>query len=183
MMRRLTRGIMLTRRAHTLTEMLIVSFMTVVLFTSTIGVFVVARTFYVRGMASQELQRDVNWLMARIVKGIEEGGVRYGLRSSESYTEPITPITEINFTGADGNARRYRLSSGSIVYESPTQTPNTRTIYTVPANSTLTLRFEKPTGYMDNETLAIYISITRQVSGRTASGSLTTYVNLRNVSK
>lgn len=174
---------MLTNKAHTLTEVLVSSVLVVILFTSTIGVFVLTRVFYTRTMVSQELQRDVNRLMARITKGIEEGGVRYGLRSGAGYAEPVTPITAVSFTGVDDNVRRYSLSSGGILYESPTQTPNAQTIYTVPANSTLVLRFWKPTGYMDNETLAVYIGLTRQISGRTASGSLTTYINLRNIAK
>lgn len=173
---------MLTKRAHTLVEVLVVSVITVILFASAVGVFVVSRTMYLTGLTAQGLQRDVDWMMNRIIKGLEESGTRYGLRSASSFTIP--DITEVDFTGMDGYTRKYYMASnGTIYYEDPTQTPTTSTVYSPQSGATVVLRFWEPSGYLDNETVAIYLAVTKTVSGRTASGSLTTYVNLRNVSK
>ena len=177
------------KRAQTLTEILITAVITVIFFTSAIGVFAVSKAFYSSSMAGQELQRSANWIMTKIVKGQEEGGTRYGLRSAQSFTTPITPVTEIDFKDTDGNTRKYYLSFGSIVYESPTQVPNVRIIYTPPVNSAVTLRFWEPTDsggralYMDHEIVTIYVGITRNISGRIISGSLQTSVNVRNLIK
>ena len=184
MTRRRIRSIILTKKAYTLIEVLVVCVITVILFASVIGTFVVASNLYNTGIAAQDLQRDVNGVLGRIVKGTKEGGARYGLRSAVSFVSPISPVSEIDFTGLDGKVRKYYLSAGSIVYQSPTETPNLQTIYTPPAHSTVLLRFLQPaTGSADNETAAIYLAVTRQISGRTISGSLTTYVNLRNMPK
>ena len=174
---------MLTKKAYTLTEVLVVCVITVILFASVIGIFVVASNLYNSGMAAQNMQRDVNGILSRIVRGTKEGGTRYGLRSAVSFTSPIVTPTEIDFTGTDGKMRKYYLSSGAIVYQSPTETPNVQTIYTPPANSAVTMRFLQPTGSTDNETVTIYLAVTRQISGRTISGSLATNVNLRNMPK
>ena len=181
MIRKLIKEMTLFRSGHTLTEALIVSVVAVILFTSALGVFVVTKTMYSSSIAAQDLQRDANRVLNRIVKGLEEGGVRYGLRSAVSYTIPL--VTQIDFIGTDGNTRRYYLGSGGIVYESPTQSPSVQTIYTVPTGSTFTLRFWEPAGYLDHETVGVYISITKQASNRIVSGSLSTYVNVRNLPK
>ena len=173
----------MTEKAYTLTEILVVCVITVILFASVIGTFVVASNLYDSGMAAQNLQRDVNGVLSRIVRGTREGGTRYGLRSAVSFAWPITPTSEIDFTGADNKVRKYYLSSGSIMYQSPTETSNLQTIYTPPAKSTVTLRFWQPLGSIDNETVTIYLAVTRQISGRTISGSLMTNVNLRNMPK
>ncbi|MFA5143861.1 MAG: hypothetical protein WC522_06840 [Candidatus Omnitrophota bacterium] len=172
---------MLDKRAHTLTEILVSSMIIVIFFMSAIGVFVMAKTFYASCMDGQQLQRDVNLVMDKMIKGMKEGGVRYGERSAVSFTAPIATITRLEFVGTDGQTRRYYLASGGIVYESPTQNPNVQTIYTTPANSAITLCFWQPAGYLDNQTVAIYLAVTKNVSGKTSVGSLATYINLRNL--
>ena len=181
MIRKPIKGAMLNRKAYTLTEIMVVFVLTVIFITSVMGIFVMVKSMYVNSIANQELQRDVNKVVGRIVKGLGENVTRYGLRAGASYTIPA--VTEINFIGIDNITRKYYLAPGGIVYESPTETPNTQVLYAPPANSVLTLRFWKPAGFLDNETVGIYMSVTKQTSGRTASGSLTTYVNLRNLSK
>ncbi|MDD5136015.1 MAG: hypothetical protein PHX20_00680 [Candidatus Omnitrophica bacterium] len=174
---------MSNRRAHTIAEVLVAAVIAVIFFTSAMGVFVMAKRFYASGMSGQELQRDVDRILNRIIRGLEEGGTRYGTRSGASFTSPIADITRLDFVGTDGNTRSIYLTAGGIVYESPTQAPNQQVIYTPPANSVLTLRFWEPAGYADHETVAIYIGLSKQVSGKVTSGSLTTYVNLRNIAK
>lgn len=157
------------------------SVLSVVLFASVIGIFVVTKTLYLTGMTDQEFQRDVDWVMGRMVAGLKEGGARYGLRPAVSFTIP--GVTEIDFAGTDGGVRKYYLSANSVVYESPAQTPNVQTIFTAPSGAVVTLRFWEPAGYPDHQTIGIYLAIIKQVSGRNISGSLTTYVNLRNLPK
>ena len=170
---------MSTKRAHTLTEILIVTVISVIFFISVLGVFVVAKNLYARVIAAQGLQRDVNLALSTIVKGITENNNKSGLRSAVSFTIPS--ITEIDFVGSDTVARKYYLGPGGIVYNSPKQAPNPQTIYSTPVNGTITLRFWRP--YMDYETVGIYIAIAQNVAGRNIYGSLSTYVNLRNTPK
>ena len=169
------------RRAHTLAEVMVASVIAVIFFMSAIGVFVMAKQSCVSGMSGQELQRDADRVINRMVRGLVEGKSRYGQRSGVSFTIPS--VTELDFIGIDGNKRKYYLGAGGIVYESPTQKPNAQVIYAPPANTVITLRFWRPAGYLDHETVAIYIGLTKRVSGKVTTGSLTTYVNLRNLPK
>jgi hypothetical protein len=171
------RSVMRSKRAQTLVEMLIASVISVILFTSGLGVFVVARTFYLSSMAGQELQRDVNSIADRMVKGVVENNVRIGLRSAASISS--LTIGSIDFRGPDGTLRKYYLGTGGIYYDSPMQSPNPQIIYNNPSNTTLTLWFWYP--YADQDVVGIYIALARTVSGRTISGSVATFVNLRNV--
>jgi hypothetical protein len=171
------------RRAHTLTEVLIASVLAVMVITSVLGVFIMAKKFYATGIKGQELQRDVNEALNRMIKGRPEGGARYGLRSAVSYTIPSASQSapSIDFIGADGSTRTYYLTAGGIIYDSQTQAPNPQAIYSPPANSVVTLLFWWP--YADHETLAIYLGVTEQVSGRTIAGSVATYINARNMNQ
>ena len=63
---------MSTKRAHTLAEMLIVMVIALIFFISVMGIFVVAKNLYARVIAAQGLQRDANWVLGTMVKGITE---------------------------------------------------------------------------------------------------------------
>lgn len=172
-------------RGFTLTEFLIAGFVAVLLFGSVWGTFVTSRSVFTTSLEAAGLQRDVNVVMQKIIRGRTEGSDLSGLRSSESFIIPVAtpPGSEIDFTGTDNQQRRYFLSGKSIVYSSPVLFPSQRTIYTAPADTDITLRFWEPAGYMDNETVGIYVSISKQSGGKTISGSLSTYLNLRNIQK
>jgi hypothetical protein len=158
--------------------MLVASVIAVVFFTSALGAFVVGKVMYASSMASQELQRGVDQVMATMVRGMTENGTKTGLRSAVSFTIPST--TEVDFVGADGTTRKYYVGSGGIVYDSSKQSPNPQTIYTKPANSTITLRFwNQPSS--SNKMIGIYLAVSRTVSGKVITGSLQTYVNLKNI--
>lgn len=172
---------MLKKRGFTLVEILITSFVLVLLLASAVGVFMFVDTFSSSTIAGQNLQRDINTVMGKIVHGMKEQNGIFGLRSAQGFTIPV--ITEIDFKGTDTptpNWRKYYVLNGSLIYTSPTASPNTQTVYTPPANSTMTLRFwSDPLG--DSEKVGIYISVRQSTGGKTVSGSLSTYVNLRNV--
>lgn len=172
---------MTAKRAFTLPEILTASVIIVILFASAIGTFVMVKAFASSSMSEQELQRDIDVIMGRIVRGMKEGTDLFGLRSAKSFTIPS--IAEIDFTGTDANIRKYYLSGASIVYESPAVSPAIQTVYIAPAGATVILRFWEPAGYMDHETVGVYICVTKQAGGKTVSGSLSTYVNLRNIPK
>ncbi len=172
------RSIDLERRAQTLTEVLIASVIAIIFFTSALGVFVVSKVMYESSMAAQELQRGVDGALATMVRGVTENGTKTGIRSARSVTIPS--ITEADFVGSDGTTRKFYLGPGGIVYDSPKQSPNPQTIYTPPPNSTITLRFWKLSA-TNNETVGIYLAVRRIVSDKTVSGSLQTYVNIKNI--
>jgi hypothetical protein len=179
---------MTDRKGFTLAEVLVVSILTVLIFTSALGVFVMARNLYVSSMAGQELQRDAELLVTKIIKGLEGGSTRYGLRAASGFTPPAS-INRLDYTGTDGNTRSFYLSGQSIIYESPTESPGTQTIYTAPVNATLVLWFWEPVNgsgvllYPDHEIMSIYVGIAKTISGKVVSGSIATSVNVRNLPK
>ncbi len=169
----------------TLTEILVASVVAVLLLGSVYGTFITSRTIFTTTLEAANLQRDVNVLLQKIIRGRQEGSDMSGLRRAVSFTIPVVNPTgsEIDFTGTDNQSRRYFLNGKSVVYASPILFPSQRTLYTAPTDASITLRFWKPVEYVDNETVGIYISVSRQIGGGTVSGSLSTYVNLRNTPK
>jgi hypothetical protein len=168
-------------KGYTLAELLVASVLIIILLASSLGAYLFASVVANQTMAQSRLARDVNAVTARLIKGFREGASAYGLRSGSGYTLP--QVTEIDYAGIDGNTRKFYLSGNSIVYSSPALIPDTQTIYTAPAGAALTLRFWQPSGYVDNETVGIYFSISQNVNGIPMSASVSTYVNLRNVPK
>lgn len=175
---------MLYNKAHTLTELLIASTILIILFASCFGTFILTKTICYTSTAEYEIQRDVNTIMTRIIKGVKEQTDVFGLRSAKSYSIPS--VSQINFVGIDNNTRSYLLNNNAITYISPMQSPQQKTIYTAPADSDSILRFWNPyAGQInnDNATVGIYLSVSRRVGDRTVSGSSSTYVNLKNMPK
>lgn len=172
-------------KSFTITELLIASVMAVILFTSAFGAFVTTKAIFAGSIEAAALQRDVNVVMQNIIRGKKENAKIMGLRSSKSFTIPAAnPAgSEIDFTGTDDQVRKYFLSGNSIIYSNPTKFPVQTTIYTAPAGSSVSLRFWKPAGYLDNEMVGIYISVSKQANTGPISGSLSTYVILKNVKK
>ena len=185
---------MMTKKsAYTMTEFLVAGVIIVLLFISVLGAYMMIKGISFDSIASGNLQRDVDLLLATIIRGpIEQGGGTFGLRSSSAMSAtlppPVTPLpawpgqNEIYLTGSDGNIRRYLLNNNTVVYDSPTQNPNQRIIYTAPENSAIILRFS--TASADQQIVNVYISVVQQNANRaSATGSVTTNVNLRNAPK
>ena len=174
-------------RAHTLTELLVVTVIVIMLFTSVLGAFLLTKGIYRDGIASANLQRDVDNLLATIIRGTrEQGGGIFGLRSAVSVPLPpgLVPSpgqNEISFVGTDTNTRRFFLNNNTVVYNSPTQNPNQRVIYTAPANSVITLRFAAAS--IDQQVAYVYISVAQTIGDKTITGSAETNINLRNMPK
>lgn len=165
-------------------ELLVASVVIVILFTATLGSFVLAKSVYTDSIASYNLQRDVDTLLARIIRGKpEQGGSSYGLRSAVSYTLPaVNPSgSRIDFKGVDDLTRSYYLNNNTVVYSSPTQSPSQKVVYTPPPNSNITLGFSNVS--MDQQVVYIYIAVSQQIGSKTVVGSIATNVNLRNAPK
>ena len=175
----------MNKQAHTMTELLIASAIIVFLFASVLGAFILTKSVYYDSMANYNLQRDVDTVLATIIRGTNEQTGRFGLRSAVSIPAPgLPPIpgqNNISFVGTDNNTRRYFLNNNTIVYNSPTQTPNQRVIYTAPPNSNITLRFASASA--DQQVVYIYIAVSQAIGNKTATGSIATNVNLRNMPK
>jgi len=162
-------------------ELAIAAALSAVLFASSIGSYLFVKTALYNKFIEYNLTRDVNMILKRVTAGVKEGSLFHGLRSASSFT--ITGVSAINYVGSDNNTRQYYLNGNSLVYSSPAQWPNQKTVYTAPAGSTFTVRFWEPAGYSDHETVGIYIGVSQTVGSRTVSGAVSTYVNTRNMPK
>jgi len=120
---------MINRRAYTMTELLVTSVIIVMLFASVFGAFLLTKGVYRDSIASSNLQRDADTVLATMIRGMrEQGGGTFGLRSAMEIPLPgLMPNpgqNTISFVSMDNNTRRYFLNNNTIVYDSPTQTPN-----------------------------------------------------------
>lgn len=171
------------RKAHTMTELLVASVLIVILFTATLGAFVLAKNVYVDSIANYNLQRDVNNVLLRMIRGEPESGGRYGLRSAVSFEIPSS--SRLDFKSTDYSqteyVRSYYLNNNTIVYSSPTNNPVQQVIYAPPPNSTVTLNFASIS--MDQQVIYVYIAVSRQIGNKTAVGSIATNINFRNAPK
>lgn len=178
-------GIIIKKQGQTLTELLITSTIIIFLLASVLGAYILIQNVYYNNMANFNLQRDVDVVLGTIIRGLPEQGGRFGLRSAVSIPAPgLPPLpgqNNISFIGTDNNTRRYFLNNNTIVYNSPTQNPNQKIIYTAPPNSNITLRFASASA--DQQVVYTYIGISQIVNNKTVTGSATTYVNLRNMPK
>ena len=175
-------------KAFTMAEMLTASVIIVLLFASILGALVLTKSVYSNSIAKYNLQRDVDTVMQKMIRGIKEpGGSQFGLRSAVSYTIPVAipAQSKIDFVGTDTNHRNYFLNNNNntIVYLDPTLVPNQQIIYKAPANSSITLYFSSIPAYGDMEVVRIYLSVSQIINNRNVAGSLTTDVTLRNAPK
>jgi len=162
----------------TLFEVLITSGILVFMIAAFIGSYTTVKQLVDTSIAAHNLQRDVNFLMRRIIVAdpLENGFT--GLRSARSYTR--NSATDLQYTDMNGAVRRYAQNGNTIRFTSPNLV-NTQTIYTAPPNSVLAIAFT-PIG-TDGETLRITINITQAIGRLNARGNASTIVNLRNIPK
>ncbi len=167
---------MLNNKGLSLAELLVTSVIFIMLFASAFGAFVMARDICYSKMVENSLQKDVDFVLRRMIRGKKEGADIFGLRSARSFA--VNAINDISFTGTDGNTRRFYLSGSSIMYYTPVPTPNTQTIYTGPNPGNIDLRFSRVT----SEQIDVYLCVSHQ-GARTITGSASTVVNVRNISR
>ena len=175
-----------------LTEVLVTSSIILLLFASIVAASVMVRDVCFTGLADLELQRSLKNVMDHIVIRGPGETVNNGLRSAFSYNIPATgltvpsatPGTELWFSDDSSNPkkRRYYLQDRSIMYRSDTiSQPVTRTVYTAPADATLSLLFLWTAP--DNQTVRVFISVDRVMNNKHVSGNLSTFVSLHNIPK
>ena len=171
------------KKAFTVVEVLISSSIVVIIFASTLGAFILLKKVSWTWIAEVNVQQTCSTIAAKIIRGNGESGNLVGLRSAKSFTLPVvTPAgSRINYAGMDGNTRSYFLSGSTIQYISPTQSPNQQTVYTAKPFQAIALTFWEPTGISDHQTVGIQVSVSQ--TKPSVTGRVTTYINLRNMSK
>ena len=157
---------------------LVVSVMisTVVFFAISSIIVFTAQTLSASGV-ELGLQTDMNNLARQITVGVyDPGGIDCGLRGSTSYE--VISSQQIDFYDTIGTKRSFIVSGNSLIYSSPTQDPAQSVIYTAPTGSTLNVVFKS---LWATSLVGIDISVTQTVNGKTLTGSVVTYVYLRNI--
>ena len=173
-------------KAFTMVEVLVSSAIIAIIFASTIGAFLLVKKVSWTWIAKANVQQTCNMIASKIIRGNSEGGNFVGLRSAVSLHNGSLPVvtpagSRIDYDGADGNTRSYFLSGNTIQYISATQSPNQQTVYTAQPGQTVLLTFWEPTGMSDHQTIGIQVSVSQ--TEPLVTGRVTTYINLRNMSK
>lgn len=171
--------------AFTTIEALIAAVIMAMIFGGISGAYMLLKGVVVTKTSESNLQQDVTKIAAKIIRGYEEQGGIVGLRSAVSFTLPVVvPAgSSIQYVGTDGQTRNYSLSGNTIQYTSPTQSPVQQVVYTAPAGASITLRFWEPAGSGGHETIGVYLGVSQLSGNRTISGSISTYINIRNLPK
>ena len=119
------------KRAFTIVEVLVSSFIILTIFTSTVIASIFLKKAYDTWIVEVNAQQDCNLIISKVIRGNSEGGNLVGLRSAKSFTLPVvTPAgSRIDYIGKDGNTRSYFLNGNTIQYISPTQSPSQQMIY------------------------------------------------------
>lgn len=187
----------LDNKAHTLTELILASAITVILIASVLGAFIFTKRIYASSIAMANLQRDADVTLKKIIKGEHETTDPAGVfrRLSEAKTFKISKIyttkTKLEFTVTDNSVSSgsyYSDSTGtSILHHHPGSTSaQDETIYTAPPGATLVLQFAQhdpgypPGDVYTNVDVCINLMISQNVYGRNISGSATAMLNIRN---
>jgi prepilin-type N-terminal cleavage/methylation domain-containing protein len=179
-------------RAFTLVEILVAVAISVMLCGAVLGTYIMVERFYATNILGQNLQRDADILMDKIIKGktIEPGGF---FRLSEATSFLQLNINNLRFKGSHFNCGGYKLSANGVsvihyfVAGSSSQdcflfgNEQDDVIYTTPKGAALTLRFWEPVGaqYAGID-VGVDVAISQKIVGKTVSGSATTMLNIRN---
>ena len=188
-------------KGYTVIEIVVSSAIFLMVTLSYVEASILLRDACYGSIIAQGLQRDANIIMGCIVeRGPGEASYKSGLRSAASCNIPTgsDPLdSKITFTGIDGYTRVYYLEKGSgrIIYQSPGILGGTKTVYTAPPGTEISLKFVPVSVYRtwtapaviyvpyDSETVRVYIALSRTVRGKRYVGSLSDWVNLKNVPK
>ena len=163
-------------KGFTLMELLITVGLSALLTGAILAALTTSRQVCATVTADQDLQQTANVIMNKIIKGSAETGGTFRFSEAVSYT--ITSISDLNFIGTDGTTRRYFQSNNELWYNHPVGgNPTDELLYRAPAGTTLTVRFWPES---TNITIGIDVGLSRAVNGRTATGSATTMITIRN---
>lgn len=174
----------INNRSFTFAELLVAAIVSAALIGVLVSFYFLTNRTYSRWSSEQRLQECANIILTKIREGGSEPGGIFRLSEAASYT--VTSLSELHFTGTDGIDRSFKLNSTatSLVYHHPilgSPTGADETIFTAPNGATITLRFSIPLGAQyTGIVVGIDVTVTQNVSGRVCSGSVSTYVNIRN---
>ena len=164
------------RKGFTLMELLITVSLSALLTGAILAALTTSRQVCTTVTADQDLQQTANVIMNKIIKGAAETGGIFRFSEAVSYT--ITSISDLSFVGTDGSTRRYFQNSNELWYHHPVAgSVSDELLYRAPAGTTLTVRFWPES---TNITVGIDVGLSKTVSGRTATGSATTLITIRN---
>ena len=169
-------------KGFTYAEVLVALSISLLLFAALLGLFITAKQFYAVNMLAQDLQRDANKVIAKIIKGkIEPGGI-YRLSEATRYNQ--VSVSELEFWGQDDVKRWIKLSADgrSVIYHHPTTNGDQdEVLYTVPPNTAITLQFWVPAGALYQGTnIGIDVGLSQSLRDRNFNGSASTLLNIRN---
>ncbi len=169
-------------KAYTLVEVLLATSFAVILSGAFLLSFVSLKKTFSEGIAQQWLQDGASNILATMITGKTEPAGIYRLPEAESYD--IASINELHFWGTDGVERWFTVNNtaSSLIYHHPTASGTVdEVLYTAPAGAIITLRFSTPAGSQYNGiVIGIDVALTQALSGKTLSGAVSTYVNIRN---
>lgn len=190
----------INNKAFTLIELLMATGISVLLLGLVLSIFITTKQFYVTNIVGQNLQRDADIILNKIIRGGREPAGIFRLSEATSCASSTIPLatfacpeslSQLSFAGIDGKKRWVQLSGDgkSIIYHHPTVNGDQdQIIYTAPRGAVLTLRFWIrtlpnsiiPDPVFFNIDVGIDVAITQTILNRTVSGSASTMINLRN---
>ena len=166
----------------TVVELLVAISLSILLFGAVLGLFITTKQFYTVNILGENLQRDCNTVISKIIKGKSEPGGIYRLSEAASYN--LVSVSELHFTGTDGTERWVKSSADgrSVIYHHPTVNGVIdQILYTAPLEAVLTLRFWIPAGAVyATVNIGVDVGLSQTIQGRTFTGSATTMLNIRN---
>lgn len=170
--------ILYNKKAFSLTELLTVSALLIVLFTTALIGFVLVKNVFATNIAQATLQRDATVILNKIIEG---KGVSNGISLSEAVSVTFySDTSKITFTGTDGVIKRTYYVSGdgvSLLYSDTNGAHNI--MYTVPRGAVVGLTF----GTLNVGAplcVSVYVSVSQVINGKTVLGALESSVYLRN---
>ena len=169
-----------TKKAFSLTELLITSAILIVLFTTSLTGFVLLKQIFAENNAKATFQRGAAVIMNKITEWKAASG---GIRLSEAAIVEtfVNNTSVIKFIGTDGIHRMYypSVDNASLLYDEENGVSG-KIIYTVPRGAVLGLRFSPVNADAVTLCVNVYVSISQVINGRTVLSALESSVYLKN---
>ena len=177
------------QKAYTFMEVLIAIALSIILTGALIAAFLMAQQTCAKVSAEQNLQQIANVIMRKIIKGSPKSGGLHRLNQAISFdfnnTYTANVSGELNFQGTDGVNRSFYINTAgtSILYHDPGVGGADEVIYTAPPGMALVLQFWPGSlegAVYSGVDVGINVGLIQSIKGQTVSGSLQTFVNIRN---
>lgn len=161
----------------TLIEIVVSVLMSTLVLLALSTIFVYTLSVSNAAAVERDLQMDMNTLARRIADGRPDPvDNEWGLRGGVTFDIPPADPSQISFTDAGLNVRRFLRVGNTLQYESPLPVLNRTVVYSAPPGAVFNIVFTRITGRL----VGINMSVTRVLDGRPLAGSVETTVYLRN---